>query len=67
MTLTVNVPETALRIVALRRAEERLRERARRYELVPGPFGRATANELFRQASGLRRARMALIERCGLN
>lgn len=63
--ISVNVPETALRIVALRKAEERLRERARRLEL--NPFAQAAARDLFRQASGLRRARLALIERCGLN
>jgi hypothetical protein len=63
--INVNVPETALRIIALRRAEERLRGTARRLEL--NPYQRDLANELFRQASGLRRARLALIERCGLN
>jgi hypothetical protein len=56
---------TVDRIVALRRAEERLRERARHLELIP--TRRAAANALFRQASGLRQARLALIERCGLN
>ena len=63
--LTVGLPEATLRIMALRRAEEQLRERARRLEL--NPHNRAIANDLFRQASGLRRARMALIERWQLN
>lgn len=58
------VHRTVDRIIALRRAEEALRNRARRLELYP--HRRAAANSLFRQASGLRKARLALIERCQL-
>lgn len=57
--------DTVDRIVALRDREVALRERGRRLELIP--TRREAANELFRKADGLRKARKALIERCGLD
>lgn len=53
------------RIAALRSEEARIRALARRLELIP--TRREAANALFRRASGLRKARLALIERCELN
>lgn len=48
----------------LREREARLRAAARRAELVVG--GHQEAADLYRRASGLRRLRLRLLERCGL-
>ena len=56
---------TVDRIVELRDRELTLREQARALELIPSR--REAAQALFRRASGLRKVRLALIERAGLN
>lgn len=53
------------RIAALYEREVALREQARRLELDPSR--REEARETFRRASGLRRARHALLNRWHLN
>ena len=55
---------TLERVVDLRDEEVRLRERARRLELIPER--REAARRLFIRANGVRKVRMALLERCGL-
>lgn len=54
------------RVVRLMEHEARIRDRARRYELDPSPYAQAIARDLFTKASGYRKARAALMERCGI-
>jgi hypothetical protein len=55
---------TLERVLHLRDEEVRLRERARKLEL--DPQRREAARQLFLRAGGVRKVRMALLERCGL-
>ena len=52
------------RAIDLRDEEVRLRERARRLELIPERS--EAARRLYLRANGVRKVRMALLERCGL-
>lgn len=64
MVMSQTDQATLERVVALRDREIELRQRARRLELIPER--REAARELFARANGLRKARMALLDRCGL-
>ena len=63
-TLTVHQLRDVETALDLREREARLRAAARRAELVVGRH--QEASDLFRRASGLRRLRIRLLERCGL-
>jgi len=63
--MTPALAATVDRIASLYDREVQLRERARHLELIPAR--REAAQELFRRASGLRKMRLALLSRCGLN
>ena len=56
--------DTVARAIALRDKEIEARDQARHLEL--DPTHTEAARVLFLRASGLRKARLALLERCGL-
>ena len=62
--MTPSPVHTLDRAVALMEREVELRGQARHLEL--DPLRTQEAAQLFRRANGLRRARLALLERCGL-
>ena len=64
MVMSPTERTTLERVIALRDEEIRLRERARRLELIPER--REAARRVYLRANGVRKMRMALLERCGL-
>ena len=64
MAMTPAETSTVARAIALRDEEIEARDQARHLELDPAH--REAARELFLRANGLRKARLALLERCGL-
>ena len=64
MTTPIENIRVLQRVLDLIEEEARLRERGRRLELIPQR--REAADLIFLRASGLRKARLALLERCGI-